>query len=422
MHEASPTFLSETWSILLTLSPWLLLGALVAGLLHVLLPAGFIHRELSGRFSVLKAVTLGIPLPLCSCGVIPAALGLQRDGAGRGATVGFLISTPQTGVDSVLVSASFLGWPFALFKVAAAAITGLFGGTLAGALGGAHEAPLNEAASERQAPRSLRGLIEHTVSILRTIWHWIALGVIASAVITTWVPPDTLTGLGSLGSLLAVLAISIPLYVCATGSVPIAAALVASGLPTGSALVFLMAGPATNLATIGAVYRALGIRTLSIYLSTIVVGSLSAGLLFDSLLPTAISTMPHHQHGMRWWELGSTLILCSLTLWFALDELRSWLHKARAEASDTTSIEVSVDGMTCNGCRTGLEKALLNTPGVDAAVVILEPGSARVWGELDTKSLQQAIIKAGYTPGDADPSDIQPAKPPARSVVSIGGH
>ena len=420
MDVAPPSFLSEVWSILLTLSPWLLLGALVAGLLHVLLPPGFIHRELSGRFSVLKAVMLGIPLPLCSCGVIPAALGLQRDGAGRGATVGFLISTPQTGVDSVLVSATFLGWPFALFKVAAAAVTGLLGGTLTATLGVAQQTGPYQAMSDSQAPRTLRGLLEHTLSILRTIWHWIVLGVIASAAITTWVPPGTLTGLGALGSLLTVLVISVPLYVCATGSVPIAAALVASGLPTGSALVFLMAGPATNLATIGAVYRALGIRTLLIYLGTIIVGSVGAGLLFDSLLPTAIAAMPHHQHGMRWWELGSALILCPLTLWFALDELLSFINKTRAEASNTASIELAVDGMTCNGCRTGLEKALLATPGVDAAVVILEPGSARVWGSLDAKGLQQAVSKAGYTARDAAATDTQATAEPASTVVRIG--
>ena len=123
---------------------------------------------------------------------------------------------------------------------------------------------------------------------------------------------------------------------------------------------------------------------------------------------------------MRWWELGSALILCPLTLWFALDEFRSWMNKARAEASNTTSIELPVDGMTCNGCRTGLEKALLATPGVDAAVVILEPGSARVWGSLDAKGLQQAVSKAGYTPGEAATSDTQATAEPASAVVRIG--
>ena len=105
------TFLGNFWAVLLELAPWLLLGGLVAGLLHVLLPRDYVRRVLRGRGGVLKAVALGVPLPLCSCGVIPAGLGLKRDGASNGASVGFLVSTPQTGVDSILVSASFLGWP-----------------------------------------------------------------------------------------------------------------------------------------------------------------------------------------------------------------------------------------------------------------------------------------------------------------------
>ncbi|MCB9682994.1 MAG: permease [Alphaproteobacteria bacterium] len=115
------------WQILLELAPWLLLGAVVSGLLHALLPEGFVHRQLTGVWGVPKAVALGVPLPLCSCGVIPAGVGLKRDGASDGAAVAFLIATPQTGVDSILVSASFLGWPFALFKVGAAAVTALPG-------------------------------------------------------------------------------------------------------------------------------------------------------------------------------------------------------------------------------------------------------------------------------------------------------
>ena len=109
------SFLNAMWQVTVELAPWLLLGSLVAGVLHVVLPPGFVHRRLRGRGGVVKAVLLGVPLPLCSCGVIPAGLGLKRDGASNGAAIGFLASTPQTGVDSVLVSASFLGWPFAVF-------------------------------------------------------------------------------------------------------------------------------------------------------------------------------------------------------------------------------------------------------------------------------------------------------------------
>ena len=125
-------FFLHTWSISQELAPWLLLGLAVAGLLHVLLPTGFVLRHLGGgRFSsVVKAALVGVPLPLCSCGVIPAALGLRKDGAGKGASVSFLISTPQTGIDSIAVTASMLGLPFALFKVISAFLMGIVGGTL----------------------------------------------------------------------------------------------------------------------------------------------------------------------------------------------------------------------------------------------------------------------------------------------------
>ena len=133
------SLLHNTWVILHELAPWLLLGAVLSAFIHKFLPSGFIHRQLQGNTGVLKAVFLGIPLPLCSCGVIPAGLGLKRDGSGDGPTIGFIISTPQTGVDSLLVSASFLGWPFAIFK----------------ATGGVHDGP----------PTSTQPLVHTTVVI-----------------------------------------------------------------------------------------------------------------------------------------------------------------------------------------------------------------------------------------------------------------
>lgn len=138
----------ELWQILLELSPSLLFGLLIAGFIHVYLPAGFIHRRLHrpDMASVAKAALIGVPLPLCSCGVIPTALGLRKEGASPGATTSFMISTPQTGVDSILVSAAFLGWPFALFKLVAAFMTGLIGGALVNRL-----VPLQTSSSAQQS-------------------------------------------------------------------------------------------------------------------------------------------------------------------------------------------------------------------------------------------------------------------------------
>ncbi len=393
--------LHALWQVMLALAPWLLLGAAVAGILHVVLPDGFVRRHLGGRGGVLKAVALGVPLPLCSCGVIPAGLGLRRDGASPGASVGFLISTPQTGVDSTLVAASFLGWPFALLKVGAAAATGLVGGWLADALHVEEQAEAVEgpAAASATVDRSVGGAVSHALEVLRTIWRWLVFGIVVSAVIGVLVPPrvfEVFTGSGTALALLSVLVISLPLYVCATASVPIAAALVAGGFPPGAALVFLMAGPATNVATLGAVYRSLGRRALVIYLGTIVVGSVGAALLFDSVL--AGGSAMAHVHGEHGSPLETSLAvaLSGLLAWFAFDELRTFMRGRAGSASGDGVVELSVEGMTCGGCANKLRKALLAEDGVSSAEVDHEAGRAIVGGRVGEPRLRAIVGEVGY--------------------------
>ncbi|MDE5959958.1 MAG: permease, partial [Muribaculaceae bacterium] len=120
-------FLATFWAMLCEMAPYLLLGFLFAGMLHAFLPASFYNRHLGrpGFWSVAKAAMFGVPLPLCSCGVIPTAMSMRRQGASRAATVSFLISTPQTGVDSILATGSLLGWPLALIRPIAAFATAL---------------------------------------------------------------------------------------------------------------------------------------------------------------------------------------------------------------------------------------------------------------------------------------------------------
>jgi len=396
------TLLLAMWDVLLELAPWLLLGMVVAGVLHVVLPRDFVHRQFRGRFGVIKAVLLGVPLPLCSCGVIPAGLGLRKDGASPGATVGFLISTPQTGVDSILVSASFLGWPFAIFKVAAAAITGLVGGWLADAVGDGFEPNLgDDAGAGADGRRGLRDMLDHALEILRTIWVWIVFGVAASAAITVFVPDgwfQSVTGRGPVLPVLLALAVSLPLYVCATASVPIAAALVAGGFPPGAALVFLMAGPATNVATIGAIRRFLGNRALFAYLAAIVGGSVGLGIAFDFLLQSDVVVTAHQHDTTSWWKLSSAVVLVALLAWFAIGDLRNWIARRRAPAAaGSDAIQMNVSGMTCQGCVSKLESALRKQPGVRGVRVELDPGKAIVDGDIDRERLRQAVEDAGFT-------------------------
>ena len=392
--------LTASWDILLELAPWLLLGMAVAGLLHAVVPSDLIQRHLRGRAGVLKAVALGVPLPLCSCGVIPAGLGLKKDGASDGAAVGFLIATPQTGVDSIFVSASFLGWPFALFKVVSALATGLVGGWVTDAAGGQRGVEQVAESAEVSTTGDIRGAVEHALDILSGIWRWLVFGVLVSAALTVYLPDGSLASLatvGALGASLAVLAVSVPLYVCATASVPIAAALVAGGMPTGAALIFLMAGPATNVATLGAVYRGLGGRALAIYLSTIIAGSVGFGLAFDFLLETGPATaMTHHEHA-TWWAVASAALLVGLLGWFALRDsrrgVRSWLAGRRTGGA---RLEVGVTGMNCNNCVNKLTNTLEKQAGVESVEVSLEPGRAVVRGDIDLQRVQETIRAAGF--------------------------
>jgi copper chaperone CopZ len=317
--------------------------------------------------------------------------------------VGFLISTPQTGVDSILVSSSFLGWPFALFKVISAAVTGLVGGWLTDRLVPETTGDLSvDSQASGSNGRNWRDGLEHGMDILRTIWRWVVFGVVVSAAIEVFVPHGFFTGLADYGSfvpVLAALAISLPLYVCATASVPIAAALVAGGMPAGAALVFLMAGPATNVATMGAIYRGLGRRSLVVYLTTIVLGSAGAGLVFDFVLDAnAVTTPMHHEHA-TWWATAGAVGLLGLLGWFAVEDLRRWMRRL-AGGRGETSIEIGVTGMKCGNCASKLERALAAVDGISSAVVSLDPGKVVVHGSVDEARVRGVVESVGFEVGD----------------------
>jgi uncharacterized protein len=333
--------LESIWHILQELAPWLFVGALVSGLLHAFVPAEFLRQRLQGRWGVVKGALLGLPMPLCSCAVIPAGLGLKKQGASDGATVAFMISTPQTGADAVLVVRAFLGWPFALLTLASSIVLGLVAGWWADAVAKSHTPTADEtrpSCAPPAGPNKLRAVFEFGLDTLRSIWRWLVFGVVVSAAITQFIPPGSLerfAGGGGIMAMLAALAIGVPLYVCTTASVPLAAALVHAGFPAGAALVFLIAGPATNVATMGAIHRVLGRRTLAVYLTTIIVGSIAFGVLLNLLVTPAAATSPamtHEHHG--WWPAACAAALLALLAWFAWQDV-----SARFRSRTTTAAE-----------------------------------------------------------------------------------
>jgi len=407
--------LTASWNIILELAPWLLLGMVIAGLLHGLLPKDFSKRQLRGNSGVIKAVGLGVPLPLCSCGVIPAGLGLKKDGASDGASMAFLISTPQTGVDSILVSSSFLGWPFAFFKLVSAALMGLVGGWITQGFGGPSPQLEEEPVAHGSDQRGLSDMLAHGLDLIRTIWGWLLFGILASAAITLYVPNSVFEGIEAQGTIVAcfaVLAISLPLYVCATASVPMAAAMVAGGMPPGAALVFLMAGPASNMATMGAVYKGFGGRNLAIYLGTIGFGSIGLALAFEQLIdPESVRSvltaagMDGMQndaglamtHSSAWWEFASGVVLVGLLVLFAFEDSLRVIRKNKMQSSTESRIVFPVGGMTCGGCSGRVEKALLAVDGVQSVVVDLDPGQATVVGPVSETTLKAAVTDIGFT-------------------------
>lgn len=403
MATAMP-FLHHAWAILAELAPWLLLGATVAGLLHVALPPGLINRQLNGRSGVVKAVALGVPMPLCSCGVIPTGIGLKKNGASDGAALGFITATPQTGVDSILVSASFLGWPFALTKVVAAVVTGIASGLATDAVGSATApaAPATDGCATAQK-RDFAAFRDHALEMIEIIWGWLVIGVLLSAALSTFLPEDFFTGLAASSTLATyglVLLGSIPLYICATASVPIAASLVAAGIPTGAAMVFLMAGPATNVATLGTVYRAFGLRTVIVYLTTITAGSVAFGLGYEAVFGAfPIDVMSPHDHAVPWWGHVSAVLLLGLLAHFAWQDLRGWMARRRADArlaEAAAPIVVQVGGMTCGGCSGKLQRLLQSESGVDSAVVSIDEAQAKVIGTIDLARVHEVIVEAGF--------------------------
>jgi hypothetical protein len=338
----------EFWATFGEMAPYLLFGFFVAGLLSVFVSQKMVQRHLGGRgfLPLLKATLFGIPLPLCSCGVIPVSMSLHQHGASKGATVSFLLSTPQTGVDSILVTYSLLGPVFAVFRPLVALVTGLIGGVLVNLFGQpapdrgprtAEGGPTTAGARPGDSPsvtldppeakchcchavspgrKFLNGLKYGFVTLPRDIGKPLLLGLAVAALISALVPDDFFAAhLGrGLPAMLVMMLIGIPIYVCASASVPVAAALILKGLSPGAALVFLITGPATNAAGLATIWNTLGRRTAILYLLTVAGCALAAGLLLDAVLSSVdIATAAHvHDMGPGLFKHASAVILLAV--------------------------------------------------------------------------------------------------------------
>jgi uncharacterized membrane protein YraQ (UPF0718 family) len=296
-------FFIENFVMLFTESaPFLLLGMFIAGLINQWIPTKWVTKTLGGKNSILKAALIGAPLPLCSCSVIPVAMGLRRSGASKASTASFLVATPETGVDSIGITYALMGPIMAVARPIAAITSAVVAGMFVWAFG-QQEKALDKMDSQSQAKSSCchktpvftlsfiekckEAFVFGYGQLLRDFMLWFLIGIFFAALVTTLVPEDFLSQYAQgIWAMLLVVLISIPMYICATASTPIAVGLLLSGITPGAALVFMLTGPATNIATLMVIKNELGRKELGLYLLAIISSALISGLLLDFLFET----------------------------------------------------------------------------------------------------------------------------------------
>lgn len=322
--------LMQSWYVLLESAPYLLFGYFIAGLMHSFLKPESIAKYLGKNnfASVFWAALFGVPLPLCSCGVVPAAVALHKKGASPGATAAFFISTPETGVDSISVTYALMGGVMTVARPLAAFVTACVAGLGVNIFAKQPTVPVQEVKSccaNKQAAQQnfwekiVGGMRYAYVDLVADIAKSFLVGLLIAGAISALLPAnffEQYIGQGFL-SLVVALVVGVPMYVCATASTPIAASLLLKGLSPGAALVFLLAGPATNAASLTVIANMFGKRFVSIYLGAIALVSLAAGLLLNWLIATfnwnILAQVAHdHHHARGALHTASTFILLAL--------------------------------------------------------------------------------------------------------------
>ena len=333
-------------------APWLILGLLIAGFMKWLVPMEMLNKQLGKNniTSVIKAAFIGAPLPLCSCGVIPAAIGLRRSGASKSSSVSFLVATPETGVDSVTVSYALLGPFMAVVRPVAAIFSAVYAGLMVMFITRKESDPIKQEPAPKSccssnAQASNSAIKEHSVSLIQRIGHsltfasgrlliditrWLLIGLLLAAAIRTWVPMDFLVKWGDgFAAMLVMALIGIPMYICATASTPIAAGFLAAGVSPGAILVFMLAGPATNLSTMGMIRQEMGNKVLVAYLVSILSASIGIGYLanwaianFGFEVYSAVA-QSHEMSDSIMHQTSAILLACLMIRNFAKDKLSS---------------------------------------------------------------------------------------------------
>lgn len=461
--------MQEVIHLINEMSPYLLLGFFLAGIMHAFIPGRYYTNYLARPTlrSVVNAALIGIPLPLCSCGVIPTAMSLRKEGASKGSVAAFLISTPQTGVDSIIATGSLMGWPFAIMRPLAAFIMAIAGGAIVNAADNSSDAMHASSTACQHAhthktfwQKMIEALRYAFIDMMEDIGKWLVAGLIVAGLITVFIPDSFFVVFqgNTWASMLLVMCLSLPMYLCATGSIPIAVALMMKGLTPGAALLLLIAGPACNLASMLVVRKVMGTRTLLAYIGSIVIGAIFFGWLTDYLhfngiinfMSDLTSQEACCEEHTSWFSWLCTAVL-SLLLIYALLLPKLGLRKAGSchchdgschcheendscgdssetccchethdtdtcschcheennscgdssktccchETHDTVQI-YHIKGMTCNHCRAAAQGAIERTEGVTAVSIDLAKREARISGTATREALADALNDIGF--------------------------
>jgi len=391
-------------SLFLEMAPYLILGFLISGLLYIVVSKETIANNLGkpGVLSVIKAAIFGVPMPLCSCGVIPVAASLYKRGASKGATLSFLISTPQTGVDSILITYGMLGPLFAMTRPVIALITGVIGGLFTEKII-SEDYSTSIKTNHKHPKKTLKDAIVYAFITLPQDIAWPLLkGILLAGLLTLIIPDNFFHDYGITGwsAMMLMAFVSIPMYICATASVPIAAGLILSGnLEPGAAFVFLMAGPATNIATISVIRKTLGTKIVYIYLSTIFTCAIFFGAIINKFIIIYPNFIAHQMNHNNWLHILSGLLLLAVCLYAVLNKYFN--NNVVDEIDNKADVALIVKGMTCNHCKQTVAEAINACDGIQDVTINLESGQTFIYGNnINKQQIITSINNVGFSIGE----------------------
>jgi uncharacterized membrane protein YraQ (UPF0718 family)/copper chaperone CopZ len=414
--------LSLIWVLFLEMAPYIMLGLLFVAFLNFFINKEFIikHSGKNNFASTFKAALFGIPLPLCSCGVIPTTVYLAKNGASKGSVLSFLIATPQTGFDSIIATYGMMGPVIAIYRPIAAFFMGIIGGTFGQFIKSPEfdreqtkssmKFELNQFKQKIPLKEKIKKTINYSfVEFVDDISVQFIIGLFIAGLITYFIPDGFFLDKGfnnGLSGMLIILAVGIPMYVCATASIPIAISLIMKGFSPGVAFVFLAAGPATNAASITILYKSIGKNLTIAYILTISVLSILFGIILDWIFKwlsiDPMTQIAHiHEHSIHSTPLINIIISLIFAVLLILSIYRKTISKyfkkeKGKEMSEDKFIKLNIEGMTCNHCVANVKKVIENTPGVEEFEVSLSDNSALVKGDVNIQNLTKSIEDIGY--------------------------